>query len=263
MNVLKNIWAFRGFMLASIKREFQLKYQNSLFGAAWTIINPLAMIVVYTVIFAQLMKARLAGVEGDYAYSIFLCAGSLTWGLFAEILGRSQNLFLDNANIIKKINFPRLCLPIIAVSNALVNFVIIFSLFTFFLIITGQFIGLVYLQIFPLLALLIMFAVGLGMVLGVLNVFFRDIGQFFSVFIQFWFWFTPVVYPITVLPNWAKAIIVYNPMVLIINAFQDLFIKSKPVNWLELTPFMALGIGFCVLGYYLFKKCAADMVDEL
>jgi lipopolysaccharide transport system permease protein len=263
MNVLKNIWAFRGFMLASIKREFQLKYQNSLFGAAWTIINPLAMIVVYTVIFAQLMKARLAGVEGDYAYSIFLCAGSLTWGLFAEILGRSQNLFLDNANIIKKINFPRLCLPIIAVSNALVNFVVIFSLFTFFLIITGQFIGLVYLQIFPLLALLIMFAVGLGMVLGVLNVFFRDIGQFFSVFIQFWFWFTPVVYPITVLPNWAKAIIVYNPMVLIINAFQDLFIKSKPVNWLELTPFMALGIGFCVLGYYLFKKCAADMVDEL
>lgn len=263
MYVLKNIWAFRGFIKASIQREFQIKYQNSLLGALWAILNPLAMIVVYTVIFAQLMKAKLAGVDGEYVYSVFLCAGSLTWGLFAEILSRSQNLFLEYANIIKKISFPRLCLPIIVVGSSLINFAIVFGLFSLFLVISGQFIGWIYLQIFPLLILLLMFALGLGMILGVLNVFFRDIGQMFAVFLQFWFWFTPVVYPAKVLPVWAKGLLDYNPMVAIIKAFQDLFVYAQPVVWVELTNFAILGVVLCALGYYLFKKCSIDMVDEL
>jgi hypothetical protein len=87
---LKPLWAYRGFILGSVKREFQSKYRNSLLGAAWTVINHLAMIVVYTVIFSRLMQSRLPGVNGTFAYSIYLCAGVLTWGLFAEIIGRMQ-----------------------------------------------------------------------------------------------------------------------------------------------------------------------------
>jgi len=113
------LWAYRGFILGSVKREFQSKYRNSLLGAAWTVINPLAMIVVYTVIFAQVMKARLPGVDSTFAYSIYLCSGVLTWGLFAEIAGRAQNIFLEHANLLKKLSFPRLCLPTVVVLNAL------------------------------------------------------------------------------------------------------------------------------------------------
>ena len=132
---MRPIWAYRGFIKGSIQREFQSKYRNSLLGAAWNIINPLAMIVVYTVIFSQVMRAKLPGVESAYAYSIYLCAGVITWGLFAEITSRSQSMFLDNANMLKKLNFPRITLPLIVVLNAILNFAIILSLFLVFLLI--------------------------------------------------------------------------------------------------------------------------------
>ena len=110
-SMLKALWTYRGFILGSVKREFQSKYSNSLLGAAWNVLNPLAMIVVYTMIFSQVMKARLAGVNSTFAYSIYLCAGILTWGLFAEITSRALNVFIENANLLKKLSFPRLCLP--------------------------------------------------------------------------------------------------------------------------------------------------------
>ena len=91
MKLVEPLWAYRGFIFGSVKREFQSKYRNSLLGASWTVINPLAMILVYTVIFAQIMRAKLPGVDSTFAYSIYLCSGLLTWGLFAEITGRAQN----------------------------------------------------------------------------------------------------------------------------------------------------------------------------
>ena len=105
MSYLRALWAYRGFILGSVQREFQSKYRNSLLGAAWTVINPLAMIVVYTVIFSQLMRSKLPGLDTTFGYSIYLCAGTLTWGLFAEITGRAQNTFLENANLLKKLKF--------------------------------------------------------------------------------------------------------------------------------------------------------------
>lgn len=122
VGMLRSMWSYRGFISGSVKREFQSRYRNSLLGAAWTVLNPLAMIVVYTVIFSQVMRARLPGVDSGFAYSIYLCAGVLTWGLFAEIVSRAQNVFLKNANLIKKISFPRICLPVpIRTSSCMVN----------------------------------------------------------------------------------------------------------------------------------------------
>ena len=119
--MLRGLWAYRGFVLGSVKREFQSKYVNAMLGAVWSVLSPLAMILVYTVIFAEVMRAKLPGSDSTFAYSIYLCAGILTWGLFAEIVARGQNMFLEQANLIKKISFPRICLPIIVVTNALVN----------------------------------------------------------------------------------------------------------------------------------------------
>jgi len=201
VGMLRSVWSYRGFISGSVKREFQSRYRNSLLGAAWTVLNPLAMIVVYTVIFSQVMKAKLPGVDNGFGYSIYLCAGVLTWGLFADIVSRAQNVFLEHANLIKKISFPRICLPIIVVLNASINFAIIFTLFIAFLLFSGSFPGISFLGIFPVLAIQIGFAIGLGIIVGVLNVFFRDVGQFFAVLLQFWFWFTPVVYPTSIRPE--------------------------------------------------------------
>lgn len=258
-----SIWRYRGFISGSIKREFQTKYRNSLLGAAWTVLNPLAMIVVYTVIFSEVMGNRLGGVDSTFAYSIYLCAGTLTWALFAEITGRSQTVFIEHANLIKKLQFPRLCLPIIVVLNACVNFAIIFGLFTIFLLLSGNFPGWMYFVIFPVLLLQILFSIGLGMVLGVLNVFFRDVGQFFSILLQFWFWFTPIVYPVTTLPPAARDLLALNPMVPIITSYQNILLYGREPDWLALLPVALLALGFCVLGMKLFRKRAGEMVDEL
>lgn len=258
-----SVWRYRGFVLGSVKREFQSKYRNSLLGAAWTVINPLAMILVYTVIFAEIMRAKLAGVENTFGYSIYLCAGVLTWGLFAEITGRAQNMFLENANLLKKLSFPKLCLPVVVVANGLLNFSIIFGLFTAFLLISDNFPGLPFVALAPLVALLVAFAIGLGITLGVLNVFFRDVGQFFGIFLTFWFWLTPIVYPVSILPESLAGWMGLNPMAPLVGAFQHVLVHHQWPVWQDLWLVSLLAVIFCTLGMGLFRRHAGEMVDEL
>ncbi|MBV5330738.1 MAG: ABC transporter permease [Chlorobium sp.] len=264
MNVIiKALWAYRGFILGSVKREFQLKYRNSMLGAAWTVINPLAMIVVYTIIFSQVMRARLPGIDNTFAYSIYLCAGVITWGLFAEITGRAQNIFLEHANLLKKLSFPRLCLPVVVILNSGINFAIIFGLFTFFLLITGNFPGWPYLALIPLLSIQVSFAIGLGITLGVLNVFFRDVGQLFGVVLQFWFWLTPIVYSVTILPESVRPLMALNPMASLIAAYQTILVHGQWPQWQSLWLISLLALLLCGLSLRLFRKRAGEMVDEL
>lgn len=260
---LKQIYGHRSFIIGSVKREFQQRYQNSILGAAWGIINPLSMIFVYTVIFSQLMRAKLPGVESVFGYSIFLCSGILTWGLFSEIIGRYVNLFIDNANLLKKINFPIICLPIIALLNACVNFFIIFSLFVVFLIFTGNFPNINFLFIFPIYAVLVFFAISFGLFFGILNVFFRDVGQFVGIVLQFWFWGTPIIYPISVLPENFQFLVRFNPLTGLMEALQGVIVSSeKPTIDMLLPAFIcSLVIGWLALRLY--SKHVHEMVDEL
>lgn len=261
--MLAGLLQYRDFILGSVQREFQAKYRNSLLGAAWAVLNPLAMIVVYTVIFSEVMRSRLPGTEAHFAYSIYLCAGILTWGLFAEITSRAQSMFLEQAALIKKISFPRICLPIIVVANAVVNFGIIFGLFTAFLVASGNFPGWVFIALLPVLLVLTTFAIGLGIVLGVLNVFFRDVGQFFGVFLQFWFWFTPVVYPAAILPEPVRGLLIWNPVAPVIIACQDILVHQQWPQWGSLLPIVVLAGLLCLSGMRLFRRRSSEMVDEL
>lgn len=257
------LWRYRGFVLGSVKREFQSKYQNSLLGGVWTVLQPLAMILVYTLVFSELMRARLPGVDGPYAFSIYLCAGVLTWGLFAEIVQRCQNVFLENGNMIKKLNFPRICLPAIVVLSALLNFSITIIIFLAFLAITGNFPGITLVAAIPLLLIQVAFALGLGISVGVLNVFFRDVGQFFSIVLQFWFWFTPIVYSIATLPEGTRSWMTLNPMAGLMQGYQNIFLMKQWPDWSAILPLAVLAVLFCVSGMLLFRRRSAEMVDEL
>jgi lipopolysaccharide transport system permease protein len=262
MNALRALWAFRGFILGSVQREFQSHYRNSLLGIAWMLLNPLAMITVYTVIFSRIMQTRLPAVEGQFAYSIYLCAGILSWGLFTEIVTRAQNVFLDNANLIKKLNFPRLCLPVIVVLGALLNFVILFAVFLGFLLLIGQFPGGRFWALLPLLGVQTLLAIGLGIVLAVFNVFFRDVGQFSGIALSFWFWCTPIVYPANILPDSVARLMAFNPMAILIDLQQRLFLGGE-MELARLAPVLVLALVLCVLGGALFRRHAGEMVDEL
>ena len=263
METLRALWLYRSFIFGSVQREFQAKYRNSLLGAGWTILNPLAMIVVYTVIFAQVMRAKLPGLDTTFGYSIYLCAGILTWGLFAEITGRAQNIFIEHANLLKKLNFPRLCLPVVVVLNAVINFGIVFGLFTIFLILSGNFPGWVYVALLPVLFIQIAFSIGLGISLGVLNVFFRDVGQFYGIFLQFWFWMTPIVYPVKTLPTSIAPLLLFNPLASLAAAYQSILVSGQWPRWISLLPVSLLALLLCALGFRLFRKHSGEMVDEL
>jgi len=263
LEISRALWRYRGFIMGSVKREFQARYRNSLLGAAWTVLQPLAMITVYTVVFSELMRTRLPGLDTPFAYSVYLCAGLLTWGLFAEILQRSQTVFLDHGNMIKKLNFPRICLPAITVLNALINFAITFSIFLVFLLLIGNFPGWVGLCALPVLIIQVALATGLGIISGVLNVFFRDVGQFVNVLLQFWFWLTPIVYSSDAIPSSVRPALRLNPMTWIVQAYQQIFVYHHAPDWQHLWPTAILAAMLCITALMLFRRRAGEIVDEL
>ncbi|MEJ5150766.1 ABC transporter permease [Comamonas sp. MYb396] len=264
LSMIRALWTYRGFIWSSVMREFHGKYRESLLGAFWSVANPLTMIIIYTVVFGQLMRSTLPGHEQTpFAFSIYLCAGVITWGLFGEMLGRLNSVFLEHGNLIKKSNFPRICLPAIVTASALINFAIIFALYLVFLAIIGHWPGIALLAFIPLLALQILFTLGLGIFLGTLNVFFRDVGQLTGVVLQFWFWLTPIVYTLPALPGKVRDLMMLNPMQPLIAAYQQIFLDKTIPAVGPLLPLIALTAIFLVLGAVFFISRVGEMVDEL
>ena len=260
---LSSTWQYRGFITGSVAREFKIRYQTSFLGTAWAVINPLSMVIIYMVVFSRLMKAKLPGIENTLGYGIYLCAGILCWNTFTEVANRCQTVFLENANLIRKMSFPRICLPIIVVLSAGINFAILFAIILLFVVVTKGNVGFSLLAIVPLFFLQISFATGLGIFLGVLNVFFRDVGQLFGIVFQFWFWLTPIVYPLSVLPDRVQKMIFLNPVTPLVQAYQGLFIFGSWPKWTTLVPTMIVAMVLITGAFFLYRKCSADMVDEL
>jgi lipopolysaccharide transport system permease protein len=155
-------------------------------------------------------------------------------------------------------------LPIIVVLSASLNFGIVFGLFTLFLLLTGNFPGWAFFALIPLLVLQVAFSIGLGVSLGVLNVFFRDVGQMFNVVLQFWFWLTPVVYPASILPTEARDILLgWNPMAPLVAGYQGVLVLGQWPDWHTLLMPTVVAVVLCLLGLRLFRKRAGEMVDEL
>lgn len=262
--MLRALWAYRGFVVSSVLREFNGKYRESLLGAFWSVASPLTMIVIYTVIFSQLLKPTLPGhADTPFAFSIYLCAGVITWSLFAEMLGRMTNVFLESGNLIKKSNFPRITLPAIVALSALINFAIIFGLYLLFLLVIGHWPGWALLAVVPLLALQILFILGLGVFLATLNVFFRDVGQLVSVVLQFWFWLTPIVYTMAALPESVQGLMRLNPIQPLIAAYQTVFLSRQAPDFASLIPLALITLFFLVLGARFFLARVGELVDEL
>ena len=261
--MLREAWAFRSFIGGSVKREFQSRYQGTLFGPFWIVAQPLAMILVYTVIFANLMKPSLPGHTSGFAYSIYLCSGVLTWGLFTDMLGRCVNIFIENGNLLKKLRFPKICLPIIIATSSLVHFAIVIALFLLFLLISGNFPGWSLLAIVPVLLIQIAFTMGLGIFLATINVFYRDVNQTVGVVLQFWFWLTPIVYPPRILPSFVSEVMSWNPIWPLIDAYHMIFLENQLPAWNTLLYPACLAAIFITLGFIAFIRLQGEIVDEL
>jgi lipopolysaccharide transport system permease protein len=257
------LWAYRGFVRAMVGRDFRGRYLGSALGASWAILNPLAQIVVYTVVFSQVMRAKLPGVADGLAYSLYLCAGLLPWTYLVEVLTRSQMVFLEQADLMKKVSFPRITLPAYVFLSATVNFAIVWGLFLLFLLVSGRWPGWVLLALIPLFVLQQVFAVALGVFLGVINVFFRDVAQIVGLLLPFCFWLTPIAYPLAIVPPVVQRLIALNPVYPLIAAYQGIVVEHRWPAWSELWPVAVVAVGAVLAADVAFRRLSRLMVDEL
>ena len=261
--MLTDVWHYRSFVLGTVRREFQARYLHSVLGSAWALIGPLSTILIYTVVFRRIMHARLAGVDDSLAYGIFLCAGVTTWGMFAEIIQRSLGIFIEQANLLKKIRFPRSTLPLIVLLSAAVNFSIVFGLLLLFLVVTGRFPGWAILAFLPLLIVQQSLAVGVGVALGVVNVFFRDVAHAVAVLLQFWFWLTPIVYPQQIVGETLQRLLDLNPLTRVVLAYQGILLRGAWPEWSQLLVPALCSAAALGIGATAFHRLSGEMVDCL
>jgi lipopolysaccharide transport system permease protein len=262
-DMVQGLWKFKGFIAESVRREFNSRYTGTQLGFLWAIFQPLAMILIYTLVFASIMKPALPGHNAPFSYSIYLCSGVLAWGLFSELLNKSVSVFIHNANLIKKVNFPKLTLPVIVLLSALIHYCIVMALFVCFLVLIGQFPGAVIIAAVPVTLLLASFSVGLGILCGTINVFYRDVEQTLGMIVQFWFWLTPVVYVNKSLPSGIAQILTWNPLWPIIRSMQTIFLEHQLPDWKSLGYPAFLALFFLLFGMYAFRRLSGEIVDEL
>jgi lipopolysaccharide transport system permease protein len=213
---LGDLWAYRELLYFLVWRDVKVRYKQAALGAAWTVIQPLITMMIFTVIFSYFAKIPTGGIP----YPLFVFSALLPWNYFAAAFARGGNSLLGDAHLIEKVYFPRFILPLCAVATPLVDF--LFS----FLVLLGVMLwfgimptlNVVFLPFFVCLALLTALATGLW--LAPLNVRYRDIGHTIPFLIQVWMYASPVVYPIDMIPERWRLLYSLNPMVGVIEGFR-------------------------------------------
>lgn len=257
------LWRYRHFILVSILGELRGRFARSRLGLLWSILHPLAQATIFALVLAEVLGAKLGGTNNKAAYPIYLMAGMAAWGLFSEIVNRCLSVFLEYAGVLKKIAFPRICLPVIVWGGALLNHVLLLAALVVVFLFFGHYPGLSWLVLPVGIVLISMFAFGLGVLLGIFNVFSRDVGQVTSVVLQIWFWLTPIVYTQEMVPQHLRWLLDINPMVPLVRIYQDALLLD---TWPDLTPLGVPTVAALTLfsiSFLIFRRASAELVDAL
>ena len=262
----RSLWRNRQLIVRMTKREVVGRYQGSAFGLAWSFLNPVFMLVVYTYVFSEIFKIRWGGVGGDDSktqFAVILSVGMIVLSLFIEVLNRAPGLILSNVNYVKKVVFPIEILPVIAMGAALFHSLIslgvllaAFALFNGYLHWTAIFIPLILLP-------LVILTMGLAWMLASLGVFLRDIGQTIGIITTVLMFLSPVFYPITAVPERFHPFIMANPLTFIIEQAREVLIWGNLPNWLGLGAYTLAATVIAWAGYAWFQKTRKGFADVL
>lgn len=261
--MLLAIWHYRHFILSSIRNDLRTRFARSKLGATWMILQPLAQGAIYAVVLGQVLGSRLPHATSKYSYVIYLLAGLVGWTLFAEVITRCLTIFVDNASLLKKMVFPRICLPLIVSGSCLLNNLFLLAATVVIFLLVGNFPGWMWLWLPVLTAITLLFGLALGLILGVLNVFVRDVAQVMGVVLQLWFWLTPIVYALNIAPLHFGSWMRFNPMYAICSAYQQIFLWGNAPHFETLGIIVAVSLLLLAVGMVLFRRASPDMVDVL
>lgn len=263
LSYARAIWAYRHFILATIRAEFMGRFYRSRLGALWHILNPLAQGAIFAFVLSEVLQARL-GVSGSKsAYAVYLLAGTAAWSFFSELVNRSAGVFVEYGGQLKKIAFPRIALPVIVWGGSLLNHLLLLAAIVLIILFLGYWPNTGWGAILLGALLLSLLGIGLGLLLGVFNVFARDISQVLAVVMQLWFWLTPIVYPIGALPEGYRWLAEINPMTPIVGLYQNALLGQPLPALTGLVPITVLAVGFLILSFFVFRKASPEIVDAL
>lgn len=261
--MLKALWGSRHFIVSSIRGELKGRFARSYLGGLWFILHPLAQASVFALVLSEVLCAKLPNIDNKSAYAIYLMAGMASWSLFTEILNRCTTIFIEYSGLLKKISFPRLSLPLIVWGSALINHLLLLVAIGTVFIFFGHFPGTAWL-ILPFGILLISgFAFGLGIILGVFNVFSRDVAQVVGIVLQIWFWLTPIVYPYNIIPQKLQAYVNINPFTPLARLYQDALLYNRITDLNFLIVPVLISASLFMLALLLFRCANHELVDAL
>ncbi|MBV9660401.1 MAG: ABC transporter permease [Acidimicrobiales bacterium] len=246
-------------------RELRSKYKRSFLGWAWSLVNPLANMAVYTVVFAYFLKAKPPpGINGLDVYALSLMCALLPWNFFSASVMGSIGTLVGNGPLIKKTYFPRQLLPAATVGAALVTHLIEMGLLIVVLVGFGDWQAATFLPfVLVLMAVNVMFSLGLGLLLSALNVYFRDIEHFMGIVLLVWLYMTPIIYPITSVPARFRTPLKANPMTEMSTAFRSVLYYGRLPSWSAFVYFLGWAVALLALGWWVFNKLQDGLAEEL
>ncbi len=256
---LGDIWKYRELLFFLTWRELKVRYQQTLLGAAWAVIQPLMQMVVFTFIFGGIARMTSEGIP----YPIFSYTALLPWGLFSKSLTDAGRSMVMNRNMITKIYFPRLIIPMASVFSGLVDFavafVILIGLMFYYHITPTSAIWL--LPLFMLLA--IVAALGVGLWLSAMNVQYRDVGHVLPFLTQFWMFVTPVIYPASRIPAKWQLLYSLNPMTGVVEGFRWALLGSSGAPTSMMAVSAAISILLLIGGLFYFRRMERTFADTI
>jgi lipopolysaccharide transport system permease protein len=254
---LRELWDYRDLIYFLLWREIKGRYKQMALGPLWFVLQPLFSIVLNTLIFGVLAQLPSDGLP----YPLFNYTGLLPWQFFANAVTKSAGSLVNNQNLITKVYFPRLVMPIVGALSGLLDFAIAFGLLLVVMLYYG-FVPKVTVLVVPLFLLLsALTALGVGLWLAALQARFRDVGFMLSYMLQAWMYATPVVYATSVIPSRWQFVYQLNPMTIVVEGFRWALLDKGTINWIA-TVISVLGVlGMLVTGAFVFRRTERTIVD--
>jgi len=253
----EELWRYRELLWFLVWRDVLIRYKQTVIGISWAVLQPVVTMAIFAIIFGRLAKIPSDGVP----YPIFAFAALLPWNFFSQALSRSGTSLVGNANLITKIYFPRLLIPLSASISPFVDFVcsfvVLIGLMAFYGMVPGA--GIILLPIFILLALMTSLAMGLW--LSALNVKYRDVGHTIPFLVQVWMYASPVAYSVTMVPEKWRLLYSLNPIVGVIEGFRWVLLGSRQPDFGVIAVSGAVMLILLVTGLIYFKQMEQTFAD--
>jgi lipopolysaccharide transport system permease protein len=256
---IKEFIAFRELLFTWTQRDFKVRYNQSVLGAAWAVLQPLSLMVIFSLIFSIFLKIPTGGI----AYPVFAYTALLPWTFFSNALSFAIPSLVNNMSLVSKIYFPREILPLSSILVGFADYLIAGVIFIFLMLFYRVPVGPMILLAPLALAVQLILTYGISLIGSALMVFFRDVRFVIPLMLQIWMYLCPVIYPVSTVPEKYQWLYFINPMAVIIDTYRRTILYNQPPDWPYLTLAVLISVLILVVGYRYFKKAETEFADQI